>query len=383
MAATDRTKRLVWVRAGGRCVLCNAYLVSSHLDDRATVRQIGEVAHIVGESGAGPRGASATPSADRNEAENLLLLCPNDHTEADSGRLTDSQYTEEFLRARKHSKEAWVEFATGLGADRTTTVLRLSGDVRGSTCLIDRHEAAETTMRGALRTPRYLPDPRGIGLTIDITGVPEPGTPGYWHACLRQIRQEVDRLRESVRTGDTTHISVFAFALIPLLVGLGYALDDTVDIDVYNRHRQSDSWQWDARAETIDFTWSIPDTTGATQAAILVNASGTIQGTELPESAQGLPCIIVEPESGHTPSPLTFASLATLDSFTVRFRDLLAELERHKHIGHIHLFLAAPLAAAVNIGRIWPHDNAAPSLTVYHRTGNSYEPAIALPAEEI
>ena len=383
MAATETTKRLVWVRGGGRCVICNYYLVSNHLDDRGSVRRIGEVAHIAGRSDAGPRGASATPSADRDEAENLLLLCPNHHTEADSGRLTDPQYTEEFLRARKRDKEAWVEFATALAADRTTTVLRLSGDVRGSTCLVARHEVAETTMRCALRTPSYLPDPRGIGLTIDVTDVPAPGTSDYWQACLRQIRHEVGRLRESVRTGDTTHVSVFAFALIPLLVGLGYALDDTVDIDVYNRHRQSDSWQWDAHAETVDFTWSIPDTTGATQAAVLVNASGTIQVEELPDPAQGMPCIVVEPESGHTPSPLTFASLATLDSFTVRFRDLLAELERHKHIGHIHLFLAAPLAAAVNIGRVWPHDNAAPSLTVYHRTGNSYEPAITLPREEV
>ncbi len=383
MAATGRTKRLVWVRGGGRCVICNAYLVSSHLDDRATVRQIGEVAHIAGESGAGPRGVSATPPADRNEAENLLLLCPNDHTEADSGRLTDPQYTEEFLRARKHDKEAWVKFATGLGADRTTTVLRLSGDVRGSTCLVDRHEVAETVMRCSLRTPRYVPDPRGVGLTIDITDVPEPGTPHYWQTCLHQIRYEVGRLRESVRTGDTTHVSVFAFALIPLLVGLGYALDDTVDIDVYNRHRQSDSWHWDPDAATVDFTWSIPDTTDATQAAVLVNASGTIQVTEVPDPAQGLPCIVVEPRADHTPSPLTFASLATLDSFTGSFRDLLAELERHKHIGHIHLFLAAPLAAAVNVGRVWPHDNAAPSLTVYHRTRNSYEPAITLPTDEV
>ena len=379
----EKTKRFVWVRAGGRCIICNKYLVSNHLGTGAAVRQIGEVAHIVGESEAGPRGASETPLDNRNDPDNLILLCPNDHTEADSLRLTDSQYTEDFLRATKRSKEAWVEFVTGLGADRTTTVLRLSGDVRGSTCLIDRHEAAETTMRGALRTPRYLPDPRCIGLTIDVTDVPEPGSPDYWDGCLRQIRQEVGRLRESVRTGDTTHVSVFAFALIPLLVALGHALDDTVDIDVYNRHRQSDSWQWDSHAETIDFTWSIPDTTGTAEVAVLVNASGTIQIRELPNRAQSMPCIVVEPESGHTPSPLTFASLATLESFTATFRDLLAELERHKHIGHIHLFLAAPLAAAVNIGRVWPHDNAAPSLTVYHRTNDAYANAVTLPMEDV
>ena len=384
MATTvrDPARRLIWVRAGGRCIVCNAYLVSSHLDDGAAVRQIGEVAHIAGRSATGPRGSSETPLADRDAPENLILLCPNHHTEADTGRITDSQYTEEFLRSRKKSKEAWVEFVTGLSREQTTTVLRLSGDVRGSTCLIEPREAAEATMRWALRTPCYLRDPRGVGLTIDLANVPEPGTAAYWETCLRAIDAEVDRLRESARVGDTTHVSVFAFALIPLLVALGYALDDTIDTDVYSRHRGSDSWHWDPHAHAVGFALAIPDTAGATEAAVIVNASGTIQPAELPQDAQNLPCIIVEPEGSHAPSPTTCASRRTLNSFTATFRGLLAELERHKHIRHLHLFLAAPIAIAVNIGRIWPHDNAAPSLTVYHRTNDSYQRAITLPAEE-
>lgn len=384
MAASvrDPVRRLIWVRAGGRCIVCNAYLVSNHLDDGAAVRQIGEVAHIAGKSALGPRGVSKTPLANRDAPENLILLCPNHHTEADTGRLTDPQYTEEFLRSRKKSKEAWIEFVTGLSPQQTTTVLRLSGDVRGSTCLIEQREAAEATMRWALRTPSYLRDPRGVGLTIDLTNVPQPGTDVYWETCSRAIDAEVERLRESARMGDTTHVSVFAFALIPVLVALGYALDDTIDTDVYSRHRGSDSWHWDPHADAVEFAWSIPDTAGAVEAAVIVNASGTIQPIELPQDAHDLPCIVVEPTGSHTPSPTTCASRRTLDSFTEAFRGLLAELERHKHIRHLHLFLAAPIAIAVNIGRIWPRDNAAPSLTVYHRTNNSYQRAITLAAEE-
>lgn len=378
----ERTKRLVWVRAGGRCIVCNRYLVADHLDDSAAVRQIGEVAHIASQSAAGPRGASETPLAERDEPSNLILLCPNHHTEADTGRIADSQYTEEFLRARKASKEAWVKFVTELSPERTTTVLRLSGDVRGSTCLIEPREAAEVTMRWAHRTPCYLPDPRGVGLTVDLSGVPEPGTMSYWATCQRMLHQEVGRLRESTRAGQTTHVSVFAFALIPMLVALGYALDDTIDTDIYSRHRSSDSWHWDPQADAVDFVSRIPDTAEATEAVVMVNGSGTIQHSELPDAVQSLPCIVVEPSGNHIPSPTTCASRATLDSFTSTFRDLLADLERHKHIGHLHLFLAAPIAVAVSIGRIWPHDNAAPSATVYHRTNNIYQAAITLPTEE-
>ena len=246
MSVKDTVKRLVWVRAGGRCLICNEYLVSDHLTESGAIRQIGEVAHIAGESEAGPRGDSATPSSNRNTPENLILLCPNHHTEADSGRIHDAQYTEEFLRSIKESKEAWIKFATGLSADRVTTVLRLSGDVRGYTALVEVDEAAEATMRWELRTPQYLPDPRGVGLTIDLTNIPDPGTPEYWKACLLVMQPELERLRKSIREGTTSHVSVFAFALIPLLVALGHLLDDANSVDVYERHRSTKSWNWDA-----------------------------------------------------------------------------------------------------------------------------------------
>ena len=194
-------------------------------------------------------------------------------------------------------------------------------------------------MRWAQRTPCYLPDPRGVGLTIDLSSVPEPGTMSYWKTCLRMMHLEVDRLRESARSGQTTHLSVFAFALIPLLVALGYALDDTIDTDIYSRHRGADSWHWDPQADAVEFVSRIPDTTGVTEAVVMVNASGTIQSSELPNAVRNLPCIIVEPSGNHTPSPTTCASWATLDSFTSTFRDLLADLERHKHISRLHLFL--------------------------------------------
>lgn len=379
MPAGDKTKRLIWVRAGGRCILCNKNLITTSLGDGAAVRSIGEVAHIAAESLDGPRGDSPTDPDDRNDAENLLLLCPNEHTEADSGRLSDPQYTEDFLRARKRNKEAWIEFVTGLDAQRATTILRLSGDVRGSTCLIDRHEAAKTTMRTALRTPQYLPDPWGVGLTIDIADVPGPGTANYWASCLSQIDSSVDRLRRSAQEGDTTHVSVFAFALVPLLVALGNALDDTLQIDVYDRHRATDSWFWDPHGDAVRFQYAIPETVDSAEATLVVNASGTIQPHELPAEVAELPRIVVEPAADHIPGPVTFAAKATLDAFTTTVRDLIAELERHKHIRHLHLFLATPVSATVNLGRVWPVDNAAPSITIYHRANDNYQPAIDLP----
>lgn len=372
----------MWVRAGGRCIVCNKYLVPDHLGRSRFVRQIGEVAHIAGESKDGPRGNSEIPASERNEPDNLMLLCPNQHTEADTGRLSEEQYTEDYLRSHKAAKEAWIEFVTGLSSERTTTVLRLTGDVRGSTNLVEVDHAAEATMRWQLRTPKYLPDPRGVGLTIDLTAIPEPGTDDYWATCLKSMRPELDRLHAAVKSGDASHVSVFAFALIPLLVALGYLLDDANDIDIYERHRATSSWHWNANAPTVAFEYRLPDLHSVAEVAVLVNASGTISPSELPTRMQAVPHIVVEPTGGRIPGPSTFASHHTLDSFADAMRRLLAALEEHKNLSHIHLFMAAPISAAVATGRAWPHDNAAPEFTVYHRTDNAYQPAIAFPIKE-
>ncbi len=311
-----------------------------------------------------------------------MLLCPSHHTEADSGRLSDELYTEDYLRGHKRTKEAWVKFVTGLSSERTTTVLRLFGDVRSSTNLVGVDEAAEATMREQLRTPHYLPDPRGVGLTIDLTTVPDPGTTDYWSACITAMQPELGRLRAAIRNGDTSHVSVFAFALIPILVALGYLLDDANNVDIYDRHRETNSWLWDAEAPMIAFKYRIPETRDATEAAVLVNASGTIEPAELPAPMRAIPQIVVEPVGDHISGPSTFASHATLDAFVDVIRRLLAALEEHKQLAHVHLFLASPISAAIAIGRAWPHDNAAPRFTVYHRTDNTYQPAISFPISE-
>src|SRR5579885_2783502 len=70
------------------------------------------MAHIVAERPGGPRGNSPMPLGERNQAENLILLCNNHHQLIDSQSQT---YTVERLRAMKEAHERWVEKALGAG----------------------------------------------------------------------------------------------------------------------------------------------------------------------------------------------------------------------------------------------------------------------------
>lgn len=378
MSASDLTKRYVWVRAGGRCIICNESLLLKHLDDGDAVRQIGEVAHIAGESEKGPRGDSEVPVDERNDPSNLVLLCPNDHRGADKLRLEDPLFTEDFLRRRKGLHEGFVEHVTSLRDERATTVLRMAGMIRDRPGNVSREEAATVVMNHALRIPRHRADPYGIGDEIDLTVLDETADAGYWDAGLRIIDKVVDRLQRDVADDGTDHVSVFAIALVPLLVALGNRIDDTVALDVYERHRSSDSWAWNDEAPVTSFEVApmpeVPDCTA--EAVLLVNASGTVQADELPAELQSLPVFTIEPVAGSAPpSTATFESSATLASFGEALIGFFASLETQpstKSIRRLHLFAAVPVSAAVTIGRRLAVDNAAPQLALYHRTDNSY-----------
>jgi hypothetical protein len=71
---------------------------------------LGEIAHIVAESPAGPRGESPLTVEECNSYPNLILLCNQHHQLIDSeGAL--ATYTVERLMAMKQDHEAWVERA--------------------------------------------------------------------------------------------------------------------------------------------------------------------------------------------------------------------------------------------------------------------------------
>jgi hypothetical protein len=79
MAITLRTRKILWIKAGGRCSKCRVLLVTEGTDsDDPSV--FGEEAHIVGKARGGPRAGKVT---DVDAYDNLILLCSKDHKQVD------------------------------------------------------------------------------------------------------------------------------------------------------------------------------------------------------------------------------------------------------------------------------------------------------------
>jgi hypothetical protein len=109
VAVNDRTRRIIWARAGNECALCGLTLVQRDAVTRK-VSVVGEECHIVARSVDGPRGSLEPPGGELDGEQNLVLLCRNDHRRIDENV---EDYAVERLLELKRAHEEQVERRRG------------------------------------------------------------------------------------------------------------------------------------------------------------------------------------------------------------------------------------------------------------------------------
>ncbi|MCX6499357.1 MAG: SAVED domain-containing protein [Arthrobacter sp.] len=315
---------------------------------------------------------------ERDNADNLMLICDDEHSEIDKWGSRDA-FTVPFLRELKRKHEDQVFLATSFGEYNRTTPIRMVGWLRGSPAEVGRDAVATAVMASAGRMPRFDLSTRNM-LEIDLRGLPgEDGPlPVYYVAACQVIDRAVKtKAAEAVASDDIIHLSVFAFARLPLLVYLGAQLGDQVPVDVYQKHRRTGDWKWPEPDGKATFAFSVPDPEPARcEATLVINVSGTIHRDELPPDVRDLP--VFELAVDQLAHPDVLAGPGALDAFSDACRRMLAEMEGrgHKHVRLLHVFAAMPLSSAVEFGRVLSRD-VYPSLQLYDRTpSGDYVPAI-------
>jgi hypothetical protein len=381
MTLGDLDQRMLWVRAGGRCTLCKRYLLKGDLSGIEV--PLGEGAHIVGavDSAKSPRGKDPLPEEDRDTVDNIMLACSNCHTEIDKQKVA-GLLDVAFLRERKRQHEADIRLQTGLLRDRRTAILRMAGDIRGDVMELPRHSAAEAVIRCAARFPFFLEsyDRQAVEIDLQRLSGEHPLTADYYRMAAGEIDRAVEnRVRPGIRNGDIIHVSVFAIARLPLLVYLGSKLDDGSPVDIYQRHRSTDSWIWPLDHDpgigfAIELTAEHPP---ATEGVLITNVSGTTPITDLPDGMQGLPIWTLTPSGG--PAEDVFAHPAVLNRFTAAVREYFTTLEAtHKHLRVVHLVGALPLSGALAFGRILKSADLRPTIVTYDRAAGGYRSALEI-----
>ena len=384
----ELVKRKIWVRAGGRCCMCGTYLLDGDIGSPTTT--IGEAAHNKGkrrgaESSDGIPTKSARhhlllPGEDPDVPDNVLLLCRPHHRQVDAEVNAGTIYVDT-LRAIKTNFERRIRQATAMATADRTVVMRVIGDLYGDTVQCSRLEATGATMRATQRIPDFSLAWDHATIECDLRGFPgeRDGSVSYFEVATKAIDELVDgKLRDGISNDHIGHVSMFAFVRLPLLVYLGAKVGDAISSDVYQRSRLTESWDWAEAEHHATFKVTAPEVGDADEVVLVVNASGTIQRSELPADLQALPVYELGTGAGTIADANVIRSADDLKRFQAACYEAFGQIEdRHKPVRTLHLVAAAPLSAAITLGQSI-NRQVFESVSVYHRHRGGYEPALRL-----
>lgn len=122
-------------------------------------------------------------AAVRGSADNLILLCRDDHDDVDRAGSLDVT-TIERLRELKRQHEAWIERLARLHLERGTVILRVVGSVDGAPAQITRDDALDAVIEDG-RIPDFPLSLDRDGVELDLRrAVPRPdASAAEWSAA--------------------------------------------------------------------------------------------------------------------------------------------------------------------------------------------------------
>jgi len=336
------TRLVLFVRAGGRCEFdgCPRYLIEHPVT--LTEGNFAQVAHIVAFRPDGPRGRVRLRPKYIHTAQNLMLLCPQCHKLIDDH---PSDYTRRTLTEYKRRHEKWIKQATGLSPERKTALVVFTAPIGRQTASISYDHMLEAV------APRY-PISRE-GLEIDLTNLLEENS-SVNAVAQQNIAARISRYFEpNGEWQQTGHVSIFALGPMPLLIFLGSQLSNKISTDLYQRHRDTESWTWKKTGTPVKYKFrKIRDGSEFSRVALLLCLSGSGPRENLPPQIDSRYCIYELTLDGTTPSP-TFLSLREdLENFRIAYQESLAEIAKiHGSLKELDLFPAVPAPVAVLCGR--------------------------------
>jgi hypothetical protein len=324
---------------------------------------------------------------DRARESNLFLLCHGCHKKIDSVQHRDS-YSVEFLTSKKSEHEERVRQVTDFATLRPTTVLRLVGSVRGTLSPIPPAQISEALRREGL-TGMGEDTRNGV---FDIALPDSESASWYWARAKEIINKTLDRVFDAIAAEDTSVLSVFAIAPVPVLIYLGSRLDDKAETLLYRRQRQDgvDAWTWPAADPAAPVpTFTVEHVNGldgfspagaVEEVVVLVSLSARVSRERIPSTLAGMPVLELRPETLQ-PTPDVIDSRAALNAFGQTWRGALSLIEAtFPKASKIHLIAAVPTTAAVTLGRHHMRE-AQPDLVLYQRhDDDSYDAVLEITA---
>ncbi|MFA6562702.1 MAG: SAVED domain-containing protein [Verrucomicrobiia bacterium] len=338
----EASQRLLWGCSAGRCEFqgCNKPLWKAPTTKQQV--NIAEVAHIIAFSAFGPRGKKTVSSRLAKDLSNLMLLCGACHTLIDD---REDDYHVELLREMKRKHERRVELATSIHEDKSSHILLYGANIGQQSSLVSYEKAA-----AAMLPDSYPADTHAITFGM-LNSSFSDCSDSFWRIETANLRQKTAQLlRPRLATGEIKRLSIFALAPQPLLILLGSLIPDVTSAEVFQKHREPDTWAW--QPGTADFSYTVLEPSKADGTPALVfSLSASVTDDRicavLGDNTSIWKVTIAEPNNDF------LKTKQQAQAFRQQMRRLLDRMkERHGEKAVIHVFPAMPVALAVEFGRI-------------------------------
>jgi 5-methylcytosine-specific restriction endonuclease McrA len=337
-----RDKWELYFKCGGLCSLCCDPLDYDKFS-RSEIN-VSEYAHIIADSEEGTRGSSESKK-NAGDIDNIILLCPTCHTKVDKDNPPEF-YTVERLHIIKNNHEQKVREQLSTLKNEHAMVVKYTSKIGNYQPTITDININEAVRSAGLITPRYPIDlnPNNTAFYDDIGQF----WASEWAQLQEKFRQEINVLREQKKS---EKILLFAIAPIPLLIRLGMLFGDITEVDVFQKHRESDTWAWLDGDSQIGYEITIPTTKFST-VAVKLSLSDNITDDRI-QNVLGND-ISIWNITHQNPNNDYIKSREDLATLRGKYRELFRLIrEYHGQNTVVHVFPACPVSAAVEFGRVY------------------------------
>lgn len=332
-------RRDLWIAAGGRCEFrgcCKPVNRDFLTKKRCTV---GEFAHIIADSPEGARGIAGESERLASDPQNLMLACYDCHGRIDRyGK--KSEYSAEQLQAMKREHEARIQIIYSATGVKDSLPILMTFPIGAHAPVIEIGQVHHAMLENS----NYTRFPLDKHIHIDKSDFDIlDDSPDFWMRAEHIVTDLYNRRihPEIVARDGAVHLTVAAFAPIPMLMKLGALLGDKTEAAVLDL--PSERWLWDKRPDcpAPQFAFAVPETLPREVAAVVSISNLAVH----PEAVPTVEFRAISPNRG------IIRTEEHLQTFRREFNAFLMQLVR-AGVRVIHLHPAAPLSASIEIGRM-------------------------------
>lgn len=328
----------LWAKSAGRCQFCNKIL---YVDTQyGHPGNFAERAHIHAVSPRGARFLEDLTVEEKNDCQNLMLLCAEHHKMVDDN---PEEFIWESLVKRKEEQEKRIRAITDINGEQSTIMLSFFSFIgKNQSFVLQSALFKEAVIFDGLYPKVNEP------VEIKIEKYSKEMDTKYFEDAAEELEIQFNRLYKTLHEEES--LSVFSLAPQPLLIKLGTLLNDESNVKVFQCHRNGHKWAWKKSLNLISYrTTKNHEGKLFTEVNLNVSLSANISNERIQKTVdQDYPIYTLSIES---PNRDFVHSEQVCNLFIKEFRKVMEQIKlENPDCKQINLFPCMPNSLAVRLG---------------------------------